>query len=106
MRKSILLVLAGLATGIVIGKTVTTEMLNDINPFREAVYDCRYHYFLPNQMPQDRWFEATENELSLLKSGSGIEGLKVYDIMKSNNEYIIVANFVHGTTLITCEKRK
>ncbi len=106
MRKSILLVLAGLAGGIVIGKTVTSEMVNDINPFREAVYDCSYRYFLPNQMPQKRSFVATENELSVLKANSNIDTLVVRDIIKSNEKYLLIADVIYGSTFVTCERRK
>ena len=105
MKKStMLLVLAVFAGGIVTGKAVTKDVVNSINPFHEAEYDCRYSYYLPNALRQDRWTTATKTEIQELKSGKFFDGLKVVAVLPLDKDYTVFAvNEADDNITVNCK---
>jgi hypothetical protein len=109
MKKSTtLIVLAALACGVVIGKSITPEVIDKLNPFKDPTFDCKYQYFMPDQLKQERWFSIEKTKLlDNLQTETFIEGLKVTQVLKTFNDKEIdfMAQNSYDSFVVQCKVR-
>jgi hypothetical protein len=64
-------------------------------------YTCKYQYWLPDGMSQERNIETTNGELNTLKAGDLLDGIKV---LKIEDSYTLMAKNNYSTFNVYCKK--
>lgn len=90
----------GTTIGTALGKTETVRMM-----LGEMEYTCKYQYWLPDGMSQERNIKTTNGELKTLKAGDLLDGIKVLNIFPViEDSYTLMAKNNYSTFNVYCNK--